>query len=589
MAASLWGLSLAVPDMAVASADDGASASSNNAGASHAPRSVRSVHTAHRSNSARPPLRSAKTDDTDDAAALGNAGLAGDIDDSDIADDTDQADQADRDSAADADAPEPATGTADAGGTANQSAYHVPADTGSSDAPAAEALPEPQPSSSDVEILTPSQSAVVSLDRPSFGRQLVASQIAALMGTGRTLISVLPVAAPVKSWLYDSLDGTRRAFFNQAPWFSPVQITADGDLPIVGSLGAVDLEGDQIRYAIVTEPLWGTIEIADDGSFTYTPNSDFTGVDNFVVSATDLGTHINLLDPFRSASTRASLLVNQSAVTFVFNYTSGSQYWTPEARSALQRAASNLMGQFVVSTPVVVTYDITGENDAGSGNLASAYSPLTSYSAGFFPTVVQNKLLTGVDANGSAADGEINWNFAYPWAFGDFVSGLQYDFTTVAMHEFLHSLGFMSYTQPSSTQRYWTIYDSFLRTANGDNLIGTDYRLVPALAGSLTGAGGGVYFGGTGAVTEYGTLVPLYSPSPWEEGSSISHLDGRVFTGPDRQMMNPQVPTGPGERTLSDVERAIMTDLGYTLAPMDMTSAFALVGFVMIRRRRVQN
>ncbi|MEX7473298.1 Ig-like domain-containing protein [Mycobacterium adipatum] len=608
MAASLWGLSLAVPDIAVASADEGASASAGNAGTSHAPRSVRSVHTAHRSNSAHPPLRSAKTEDSDGAAALDTAGGVGDVDDFDKSDGTDPLDQAEptagtadnRDSAEDSDDPETSTAGV-ANRTGDQSAYQVPAstgdpaDTGSSDAPAtpvgAAALPDPEPSSSDVEVLTPAQSAVVSLDGPSFGRQLVASQIAALMGTGRTLISVLPVAAPVKGWLYDSLAGTRRTLFNQAPWFSPTQITADGDLPIVGTVGAVDLEGDRIRYSIVTAPLSGTIVIADDGTFTYTPNSGFTGVDNFVVAATDLGTHINLLDPFRSASTRASLLVNQRAVTFIFNYTSGSQYWTADARSALQRAATNLMSQFVVTTPVVVTYDIIGENDFSSGNLASAHSPLIGSGAGFFPTVVQHKLLTGVDANGAAADGQINWNFAYPWAFGDFVSGLQYDFTTVAMHEFVHSLGFMSYAQPSTTgtQRSWTLYDSFLRTASGAALIGNDFRVVSGLAGSLTGAGGGVYFGGAGAVSAYGTLVPLYAPTTWAEGSSISHLDGTVFTGPDRQMMNPQVPSGPGERTLSAVERAIMADLGYTLAPIDVTSAFTLVGFVLLRRRRALN
>ncbi|MBX9922342.1 MAG: hypothetical protein K2Y33_21315 [Mycolicibacterium frederiksbergense] len=281
------------------------------------------------------------------------------------------------------------------------------------------------------------------------------------------------------------------------------------------------------------------------------------------------------------------MLVNQSAVTFVFNYTTGSQYWSPEARSALQRAATNLMGQFIVSTPVVVTYDITGENSSGTNTLASVDSPLTGSGAGFFPTVVQHKLLTGVDANGVAPDGEINWNFSYPWAFGDFVSGQQYDFTTVAMHELLHSFGFMSYVQPSTTatQRAWTLYDGFLQNSGGADLIGADFRFDPTLVAALTGAGGGVFFGGAGAVDAYGTLVPVYAPSSWVAGSSISHLDGTVFTGPDRQLMNPQVPAGPGLRTLSDVERAIMQDLGYTLAPMDATSTLALVGFVFLRRR----
>lgn len=622
LTATLWGLSLAGPEMAVAGADDGASSSSGSAGGANESSTDRSGAT----TGARPPGPDGDAADDGRAATTrpNPVGSGRDAEKDEEQDrDTETAEAADPDddedsvsAAEDADPTSEIVSRASATSAAPASARSSARSADRSEAdgvaqkfataasdpavepPEAPAAPvvtaasaEAETPASDVEILTPAQSAVVSLDRPSFGRQLVASQISALMGTGRTLISILPVADPFKSWLYGSLSGTRRTLFNQAPWLSPTQITAEGDLPIVGTLGAVDLEGDRIRFAIVTGPVSGTVVIEDDGTFTYTPNSGFTGVDNFTVSATDLGTHINLLDPFRSASTRAALLVNQSAVTFVFNYTTGSQYWSPEARSALQRAATNLMGQFIVSTPVVVTYDITGENSSGTNTLASVDSPLIGSGAGFFPTVVQHKLLTGVDANGVAPDGEINWNFSYPWAFGDFVSGLQYDFTTVAMHELLHSFGFMSYVQPSTTatQRAWTLYDGFLQNSGGADLIGADFRFDPTLVAALTGAGGGVYFGGAGAVDAYGTLVPLYAPSSWVAGSSISHLDGTVFTGSDRQLMNPQVPAGPGVRTLSDVERAIMQDLGYTLAPMDMTSALALVGFVFLRRRHAKS
>lgn len=622
LTATLWGLSLAGPEMAVAGADDGVSSSSDSAGGANESSTDRSGAT----TGARPPGPDGDAADDGRAATTRpnpvDSGRDAEKDeeqdrDTETAEAADPDDDEDSVSAAeDADPTSEIVSRASATSAAPASARSSARSADRSEAdgvaqkfataasdpavepPEAPAAPvvtaasaEAETPASDVEILTPAQSAVVSLDRPSFGRQLVASQISALMGTGRTLISILPVADPFKSWLYGSLSGTRRTLFNQAPWLSPTQITAEGDLPIVGTLGAVDLEGDRIRFAIVTGPVSGTVVIEDDGTFTYTPNSGFTGVDNFTVSATDLGTHINLLDPFRSASTRAALLVNQSAVTFVFNYTTGSQYWSPEARSALQRAATNLMGQFIVSTPVVVTYDITGENSSGTNTLASVDSPLIGSGAGFFPTVVQHKLLTGVDANGVAPDGEINWNFSYPWAFGDFVSGLQYDFTTVAMHELLHSFGFMSYVQPSTTatQRAWTLYDGFLQNSGGADLIGADFRFDPTLVAALTGAGGGVYFGGAGAVDAYGTLVPLYAPSSWVAGSSISHLDGTVFTGSDRQLMNPQVPAGPGVRTLSDVERAIMQDLGYTLAPMDMTSALALVGFVFLRRRHAKS
>lgn len=618
LTATLWGLSVAGPEIAVAAAEDSSSASSGSADGASASDTDRRGDNAgsrtsgppgdapddDRSPATRPNLRGGTSGFGEDAER-NNSVLAPEtpepVEEQAAAPASEDADPGPdivaRRSAASAfpDIAKPSTRSGVGSGSdqfAGATSDSIVKAQQAATAPVSTAAPvEPEASFGDVEILTPTQSAVVSLDRPSFGRQLVASQISALMGTGRTLVSVLPVADQFKTWLYGSLNGTRRTLFNQAPWLSPTQVTAEGDLPIVGTLGAVDLEGDRIRYAIVTAPVSGTVVIEDDGTFTYTPNAGFTGVDNFVVSATDLGTHINLLDPFRRAGTRASLLVNQSAVTFVFNYTTGSQYWTPQARSALQRAAANVMGQFIVTTPVVVTYDITGENSPGTNTLASVHSPLIGSGAGFFPTLVQYKLLTGVDGNGAAADGQIDWNFSYPWAFGDFVSSQQYDFTTVAMHEFLHSFGFMSTLQPSTTgtQRTWTVYDSFLRSAGGASLIGADFRVVSGLAGSLTGAGGGVYFGGAGALDAYGTLVPLYAPSTWVEGSSLSHLDGAVFTGSNRGLMNPQVPPGTGVRTLSAVERAIMQDLGYTLAPLDVTSALTFVGFVFLRRRRIED
>lgn len=443
--------------------------------------------------------------------------------------------------------------------------------------------------SSHTDTVTPSQSVVVSVNGPDDRRQWVADQIAALMGTGSSIISVLPVGEPFKTWLYDSLAGTRRTLFNQAPWLTPIQLSGEGTSPIVGTLGAVDLEGDAIRYEIVTGPSSGTLVIDGDGKFTYVPNAGFTGIDSFVIAASDIGAHFNLLDPFRAASSLSSLLVNQSAVSFLFNYTTGSQYWTPEARSALQRAASNLLGHFIVTKPVIITYEITGQNSSGTNTLASVESPLISSGAGFFPTVVQHKLLTGVDANGVSADGQIDWNFAYPWAFGDPVAGTNYDFTTVAMHELLHSFGFMSYAELSTlaTRRNWTLYDSFLLAADGTRLIGTDYQFNSARSADLRGANGGVRFGGAGAADAYGALVPLYTPATWVQGSSISHVDSSTFTGPTRMLMNPQVPAGPGPRTLSAVERGIMADLGYTLAPMNATSVLAFVAFVFLRRKTV--
>lgn len=56
---------------------------------------------------------------------------------------------------------------------------------------------------------------------------------------------------------------------------------------------------------------------------------------------------------------------------------------------------------------------------------------------------------------------------------------------------------------------------------------------------NLTGGheGGGLYFGGDSAKDTYGgKFVPLYTPSKWDPGSSMGHLDDD--TGANQKMMN---------------------------------------------------
>jgi hypothetical protein len=367
----------------------------------------------------------------------------------------------------------------------------------------------------------------------------------------------------------------RRTFFNQAPSMSPVQITGQSQGLITGNLGAIDPEADPIVYSLTSNPLHGTVAIASDGSYTFTPGQDFTGTDTFTVAAADTGFHINLLDLFRAPSTSANVVVRQGAAAaasllqFQFLYGSGSQLWSPAARSSLEAAAGAIASHIVVSAPVVVTFDVTGEYSLLSATLATAGSDFISADPGFLPTVVQNKILTGVDSNGSAADGEINWNFAQPWVAGDSVANGQYDLQSVAMHELLHTVGFLSYVDAPGANggTSWTVFDSFLVNSSGSKLIGSDFTWNPDYNANLTGGSGGVFFGGSDAVAAYGRLVPLYTPSTWASGSSLSHLNDRVFTGGNRKLMNAQVGSGLGIRVISATELGILADLGYTVTP----------------------
>ncbi len=385
----------------------------------------------------------------------------------------------------------------------------------------------------------------------------------------------------------------RRTFFNQAPSVSPVQLTGQSEGPITGSIGASDPEGDRIVYSLTGDAQYGSIAIDSAGGYTYTPGPGFTGIDTFTVAAADPGFHINLLDLFRPPSTTASVAVRQgvgggSLLQFQFVYGSGSQLWSPAARSSLASAAAALASYIVVDSPVVITFDVSGEFNPLSSTLATAGSDFTSAGPGFLPTVVQHKILTGVDSNGSTADGEINWNFAQNWATGDSVVYGQYDLESVAMHELTHTLGFLSYTdQPgSNTGTTWTVFDSFLVNSDGTKVIGSDYIWSNAYTPNLTGGNGGLYVGGADAVAAYGGLVPIYTPGSWESGSSVSHLNDRVFGGANRKLMNAQVFSGLGIRVLSPVELAILADLGYTIAPQPGSAALAFIGVFFLRRTR---
>ena len=79
---------------------------------------------------------------------------------------------------------------------------------------------------------------------------------------------------------------------------------------------------------------------------------------------------------------------------------------------------------------------------------------------------------------------------------------------------------------------------------------------------------GGLFFNGPKAMAANGGQpVGLYTPTSWEEGSSGSHLDDEnsALAG---ALMLAATSTGRYRRSVSDVERGILEDLGYSLQPL---------------------
>jgi len=395
----------------------------------------------------------------------------------------------------------------------------------------------------------------------------VADQLTTWTNDSLGWIDSLPVPGELKWHLEGALWTTRRSLFNVAPTVAPLTVSGLANTAVNGRVDAVDPENDAIVYRLVRGPSSGTVQLNADGSFTYTPGEGFDGVDSFVVLAQDLGLHVNLLDPFRGAGTAAGALVNQGAIKFDFNYTTGADVWSPARRAALNEAAEALTPYFLVTAPVTLSYAVTGTADPENDVLASAGSGLVGFGVpAFCQTVVQYKMISGIDANGAAADGVLNWNWGYSWALGDSVGSTEFDFRAIVFHELLHSFGFTSVVgEPgTNTGTYWAVYDGYIVDASGNPVITKDFTWDTAFDANVTGANGGLYFGGPNAVAAYGKPVPVYTPVEFTN-SAVAHLDDATFTGVDQQLMNAFSGTGPRLRVLSPIELGILKDIGYTV------------------------
>lgn len=74
---------------------------------------------------------------------------------------------------------------------------------------------------------------------------------------------------------------------NTAPAAEDSELETYKNISNTGTLHATDPDGDSMTYTLVREPRRGSVELHEDGSFTYTPKENKVGKDSFVFTATD--------------------------------------------------------------------------------------------------------------------------------------------------------------------------------------------------------------------------------------------------------------------------------------------------------------
>ena len=84
---------------------------------------------------------------------------------------------------------------------------------------------------------------------------------------------------------------------NQTPTLSPMQTAQASDGVVTGRLNASDDDSDVLSYTVTALPAHGTVVVADDGGYSYTPDPTVaaTGAtDSFSVAASDAGSGFHL-------------------------------------------------------------------------------------------------------------------------------------------------------------------------------------------------------------------------------------------------------------------------------------------------------
>lgn len=296
---------------------------------------------------------------------------------------------------------------------------------------------------------------------------------------------------------------------------------------------------------------------------------------------------MNLIKLFLLLTLMLSTLGAQ--IIWDFNYTDAAGVGFNDSalgatRKASLQSTANILSGWLNHT-ATIKVDIQSNNSSSAGYLAYASTSGTTAN-GFNKNVLQTKIQTNgsTDLNGATKDATINVNFFYSWGYSDSIGSSEFDFKGVLLHELTHTLGFVSLIDSagrglndnsSGSPDCFSDFDRFLTDAFGNPLVNpTTFAFNTSEFSDLTG-NPGMFFNGANAVAAYGGLVPLYSPSTWEEGSSGSHLNDSSFS-PDAMMEHATGP-GLGVRNWNGVERGILTDIGYSLTAIPEPGSYLLI------------
>ncbi len=254
---------------------------------------------------------------------------------------------------------------------------------------------------------------------------------------------------------------------------------------------------------------------------------------------------------------------------------------------AFQHAA-NIWGSYLYSaTPIRIGAQFTPltcsaySGVLGSAGPTSVYKDFSGapYPSTYYPVALANALYGADLMQGSGY--HINANFSSTigtpgclensgWYYGLDGAAPQgkFDLVSVVLHELAHGLGFISFADLSTGQKFNGFNDTYIRNLERHGASPSAYTsMTDAQRSAANESGPDLHWIGTNVKSatsilsegKNGDHAIIYAPSPKESGSSVSHWDKSMAPN---QMMEPTY-TGPIHTP--GLELALFKDIGWTI------------------------
>jgi hypothetical protein len=256
--------------------------------------------------------------------------------------------------------------------------------------------------------------------------------------------------------------------------------------------------------------------------------------------------------------------------------------WSAEAQTAMNHVVDIL--DDLLNSSVLIVIDACNQLvDPEGGTLAfagpnatvtQAEAPALPVANRTYPIALANAI-AGVDLNGGEVEIVATANSAVLWdycATGCTVAAGRTDFVSTMLHELLHGLGFAtsfeqsqndpnagSYSEPPAV-----IDDYVIQVADGARLLDLPNNSA-ALLNAMQQGSGTIGLNGPHILAINNGAAPfLFTPNPFQPGSSMSHWDDDHPTNLGR-LMNAATGDGPSSRVVDEITLMALKDIGWNV------------------------